>query len=340
MSDERSRIDAGRASGRYASVPVDSVAVDVQLDAPTKKAVLSNVVDCVFTIIVMGFGVAIVQGVATAANLGWIDKGGLTFVLSMGCPCIIMAQFISPAAVVVRAVSTMDAENLPTQVFQSQAVCNVLGISYAVQIHNLAVLSANMVGLSCQLVYLACATYIKDEDARWLFWFVRMAAILNGALYVFTMVSSIRILGHLITVFNIVLFASPLTKVAHILHTRSADSLPLAMTCIGFLSNGVWTLYSMMIEDMVVLLPSLLGFLLSSFQVLLIAWCRDLLPFDLAFLEMFVGPESPDAVGMTPRATMADIVEEDEGSPLVASMESGFGVPLVEVVPVDDVALV
>ncbi|CAK0898290.1 unnamed protein product [Prorocentrum cordatum] len=224
----------------------------------------------------MGFGVAIIHGTASAAHLGLIDRGRLTFVLSLSCPLIIVAQFLSPAAVVAEAVSEMDAQNLPTQVFKSQAACNILGVSYGVQIRNHAVLVSNMVGLSCQVLYLACATYVRDEDsARWGCWCLQMIVVLNCSLYVLIQVSPIRILGHLITVFNVVLFASPLTRVAQILRSKSASSLPIAMTCVGLLSNCVWSLYALLIEDPVVFLPSILGFLLSSFQVLLISgWTR------------------------------------------------------------------
>merc|ERR1719158_2393476 len=84
--------------------------------------------------------------------------------------------------------------------------------------------------------------------------------------------------------FNLVLFASPLTKLGEILRTRNSTSLPIAMTTMFFSSNAMWTIYGHLIEDMVVHLSSVLGFILSTFQLLVIAWCRHLLPFDLGFL--------------------------------------------------------
>lgn len=46
----------------------------------------------------------------------------------------------------------------------------------------------------------------------------------------------------------------------------------------------MWTLYGHFIEDIVVHLSSVLGFILSTFQLLVIAWCRHVLPFDLGWL--------------------------------------------------------
>merc|ERR1719261_2358796 len=56
------------------------------------------------------------------------------------------------------------------------------------------------------------------------------------------------------------------------------------MTVVSFLSNALWSLYGCLIKDMVVTLPSVLGYLLCGFQVLLLLWCHSKLPFDLGFL--------------------------------------------------------
>merc|ERR1719188_812654 len=195
-----------------------------------------------------------------------------------------MVQYVSPTLVVLEAISKMSAQNLPLQVFQSQAICNILGISYGIQIHNSAVLVTNLFGLGRQSLYLASDHYIRSSNVQWPWLVTRMAVSYNIGLYFFSEVSSITMLGHMITIFNVILFAAPLAKLGTILQTRNASSLPTAMICISVLNNGVWTLFAILLDDMVLLLPSVLGYMLSAFQVLVILWCQGFLAWDLAFL--------------------------------------------------------
>jgi hypothetical protein len=81
-----------------------------------------------------------------------------------------------------------------------------------------------------------------------------------------------------------------------------------------------------MIEDVVVLLPSVLGYVLSSFQVLVILWCRGLLPWELGFLLL---PCGPAAAG---EAVKADSVKAEEMEAMlstkVAPLDKQKGSPL------------
>mmetsp|Transcript_74011 Transcript_74011/g.239272 ORF Transcript_74011/g.239272 Transcript_74011/m.239272 type:complete len:322 (-) Transcript_74011:121-1086(-) len=242
------------------------------------------VVDFVLTISTIAVGVGLIFGVAQLTWEGLIDKQTFTTILSIACPLVTMVQFVSPTPVVMDAIRKMSSSSLPTPVFQSQAACNILGLAYGIQIANGAVLITNMFGLGCQILYLASDHYVRSPNSGWLFFAVKLCVLFDLGLYVFATVAPINTLGHTITVFNIILFAVPLTKLGSILRTRNASSLPTAMTCISVVNNAVWSLFGLMIEDIVVLFPSVLGFCLSSFQVLVILWCQGSLPFDLGFL--------------------------------------------------------
>jgi hypothetical protein len=245
---------------------------------------LSSLRDLVLTAVSVAIGVVILYAIANLALAGVIDMEKLLLGLSICCPGVTMVQFISPIPVVLEAVSKMSVANLPVQVFQSQAICNILGISYGIQIHNPAVLVTNLFGLGCQTMYLASDHYVRSSNTQWI-WFVACGiCIFNSGLYFFAQVSSITMLGHMITLFNVILFAAPLAKLGTILRTRSAASLPAAMIYISVLNNGSWTLFALLLDDMVLLLPSVLGYLLSAFQVLVILWCRGILAWDLSFL--------------------------------------------------------
>lgn len=218
------------------------------------------------------------------AEAGIVGKSKLKTVLSLLCPMITMTQFISPTPVVLDALRKMDVQNLPVPVFQSQSACNIFGLSYGIRIQNQVVLASNLFGLGCQISFLASNHYVQAGNDQWMGFATKLVISFNVMLYTCTQLISLNVLGQITTAVNVILFAAPLAKLGVILKTRNATSLPTAMTSISCLSNAVWTLYALLIDDLIVLLPSLLGFILSFFQVLVLLWCFHLLPFDLGFL--------------------------------------------------------
>lgn len=252
--------------------------------AKAKAGGLLAFVDFVLTASSLGISAGIIFGIAGLTDLGILDAEMLTSLLSLVCPLVTMIQFVSPVPVVVDAVRKLDGQDLPIPVFQSQTLCNILGLSYSIQVRNTTILFTNLFGLACQIIFLACARLASSAKGGWLMYGVQLTVLLNVGLYICAAILPINILGHTITLFNIVLFAAPLAKLGSILRTRSATSLPTAMIVISAVNNALWTLYGILIQDMVVLLPSILGFLLSGFQVLVLLWCHHQLPFDLAFL--------------------------------------------------------
>jgi len=271
-----------------------------------------DVVDFALTVSTIAVGAGAIYSIASLTERGWVDKDRLTMSLSIACPLVTMVQYVSPGPVVLDALRKNNASNLPTPVFQSQAACNILGIAYGIQITNAAVLVTNMFGLACQILFLASEHYVRSPSAGWLYFSFKLLAMFDSFLYVFATIAPINILGHTITLFNIILFAVPLTKLGVILKTKNASSLPTAMTFISVANNFTWSLYALMIQDVVVLLPSVLGFMLSLFQVLVILWCQGVLPFGLGFL-LLPCRESGDVLpSVTPRKS-PDGSEDEKG---------------------------
>lgn len=246
--------------------------------------ILVAVIDTLLTISTLAIGFGCIYGVATLALMGLINKDSLKICLSVSCPLITMTALVSPIPVVLDAVQALNAQNLPLQVFQSQAACNILGICYGIQITNPAVLVTNVFGLGMQILYMSGDHYVRNSNTDWAPFALKLSLVFNLGVFVFASHTPVNVLGHFITIFNIVLYAVPLAKLGSILRTRNASSLPTTMICVNVLNNAVWALYALLIEDMVVLLPSVLGFLLSSFQVLVILWCNNGLPYDLSYL--------------------------------------------------------
>lgn len=241
-------------------------------------------VDFVLTVSSLVLGLGTLFGIAALADMGVIDGSRLKIFMSFVCPMVTMTQFISPIPVVLEALRKLDAQHLPTPVFQSQSACNILSCAYAIRIQNTVILASNLFGLGCQIFFLASNHYVLAANGQWTGFAIKLQVLCCIGLYVCAEVVSLNMLGQIITLFNVVLFAAPLAKLSAILKSRNATSLPTAMTVVSAINNGLWTVYALLIKDMVVLLPSILGFLLCFFQVMVLLWCYKLLPFDLGFL--------------------------------------------------------
>ncbi|CAE7446774.1 swt-1 [Symbiodinium natans] len=246
-----------------------------------------------------------------------IDPGQLwqvlTLSLSLACPLITIMSYVAPTGMVLEAVRRMKASHLPMVVFKAQAACNVLSIGYGLQIANAAVLMTNLFGLACQILFLAGEHYIRAGDAQWLPFALTTSIILNGGIVV-ARSAPINLLGQFITVFNIFLYSCPLMNLGAVLRTRNSSPFPTFMVGINVVNNALWSVYALLIEDVVVLMPSILGYACSFFQVLLILWCRNRLPFDLSFLLSLIQKTKAEMEAKTPESEPAEASDPQDAN--------------------------
>mmetsp|Transcript_52731 Transcript_52731/g.119878 ORF Transcript_52731/g.119878 Transcript_52731/m.119878 type:complete len:161 (-) Transcript_52731:220-702(-) len=92
----------------------------------------------------------------------------------------------------------------------------------------------------------------------------------------------LSLLGLLMIAVNLLLFSAPLAEVGKVLRTKDASPLPFAIVSASMVNNAMWSIYGVMIRNNAVMIPSVVGYLLAGFQLLLVAWCRDYLPLDLS----------------------------------------------------------
>jgi len=263
-------------------------------------------VDFALTITCVACGVGALYGIVVLADWGIINRRLLIGALSVLCPFVNCTQYISPAPVVLECLRKRDVSNLPSQVFLSQAACNILALAYAIRMQNYVVLASNSFGLACQILYLASDHYVRHSNGRWLMFSLKFSTAFNVGLYICAAVIPMTALGQTTTLLTVVLFASPLSKIGIILRTGNASSLPKVMTTMATLNNAFWTLYGMLIADVFLLVPSILGFMLSWFQVLVLLWAAGKLPFDLSYLLLLCRSKT----GSSPKADALQEMED------------------------------
>lgn len=88
---------------------------------------------------------------------------------------------------------------------------------------------------------------------------------------------------------NVYLCLTPLASVGEILRTRDRTKLSFLYCAVLTVVNGCWTLFGLILEDLVIFLPSLAGYLLCLFQLEIVLWTRGIFPADMTFLLYLFG---------------------------------------------------
>lgn len=78
-----------------------------------------------------------------------------------------------------------------------------------------------------------------------------------------------RAIGIIAIVCGFALYASPFATIAHVLRSRSAESIPIGMVLVGTLSNAVWVLYGVLVQDQIIMIPTIVNTCLCVLQLLL-----------------------------------------------------------------------
>lgn len=79
----------------------------------------------------------------------------------------------------------------------------------------------------------------------------------------------VNVLGYLAVAMNFFLYSAPLEKVARVISTKSAESIPILMSCMIFANTTLWFISGVVTGDMFLLVPNAAGMVLSSIQIVL-----------------------------------------------------------------------
>ncbi|KAG7552689.1 SWEET sugar transporter [Arabidopsis thaliana x Arabidopsis arenosa] len=75
--------------------------------------------------------------------------------------------------------------------------------------------------------------------------------------------------GIVCCVFNVMMYASPLSVMKMVIKTKSVEFMPFWLSVAGFLNAGVWTIYALMPFDPFMAIPNGIGSLFGLAQLIL-----------------------------------------------------------------------
>eukprot|EP00927_Polykrikos_kofoidii_P032506 TRINITY_DN27678_c0_g1_i1.p1 TRINITY_DN27678_c0_g1~~TRINITY_DN27678_c0_g1_i1.p1 ORF type:complete len:307 (+),score=31.86 TRINITY_DN27678_c0_g1_i1:132-1052(+) len=266
--------------------------------------------DFVMTVTVLLASLLALHAVISIADTEYLSKRDALVALSWLGPLVTILGFISSLPFIWDAVWRPEAnQDFPAIGFRLQALVNALCICIGLEILNSTVVLVNMFGLGMQVLYLACLHYVRFPNSKWLRFTLRHAALSCGIILL-TSCFELYVVGNAMFFANILLtILPPFLKLGPCLRTRGAVmSFSLWLSVFNVGNNGVWTMYAVLTNDVLLLMPCVCGYLICVLQILVVYWCAGSLPFDLSFI-LFCYGQGPRTVTKLAHEEASTVVE-------------------------------
>ena len=224
--------------------------------------------------------------------------------LAVICPLLSILSYMSPITAVLSMIRNSDVSTFPIAVIMAQAAQNVACAAYGIQIRDDPFFISSAVGLVFQLIWLTAYFTIarrRPRGTQWLYGIhpivasVGMTLCMVVVVYALT-IARIDVVGTISCGMTLLLCISPLATLGVVVRSRNSASIPIPMSLIMLLSNIAWGIYGILLKDNFIILPSLLGVIITLFQLIVTAWCNGLLFYDLTFLQDLFGTAAYQSV--------------------------------------------
>ncbi|CAH8360266.1 unnamed protein product [Eruca vesicaria subsp. sativa] len=147
-----------------------------------------------------------------------------------------------------------------------------------VQPDSLLVITINGAGLVMELVYVIIFFIFATSPVRKRITIAMAIEVIFMAVVVFctlyflhTTKQRSMLVGILCIIFNIIMYASPLTVMALVIKTKSVKYMPFFLSLANFMNGAIWIVYACLKFDLYILIPNALGCLSGTIQFILYA---------------------------------------------------------------------
>ncbi|KAL0845464.1 hypothetical protein Bca101_018710 [Brassica carinata] len=195
---------------------------------------------------------------------------------------IALCLFLSPTPTFVQIVKKKSTEEYSSIPYLATLINCFVWVLYGlpmVRPDNTPVLTINGAGIiievvfitiffvfcGCQKQRLVIAAVLAGETI-----FVAVLAVLVFTLQHTTKERSMSV-GILCCVFNVMMYASPLSVMKMVIKTKSVEFMPFWLSLAAFLNAGVWTVYALMPFDPFIAIPNGIGCVIGLAQLILYA---------------------------------------------------------------------
>ncbi|KAK7353325.1 hypothetical protein VNO80_18770 [Phaseolus coccineus] len=144
---------------------------------------------------------------------------------------------------------------------------------------NFPIVTVNGVGIVLELSYVLIYFWFASSKGK-----VKVALTAIPVVLVFCIIAAVSafafhdsrhrklLVGSIGLVVSVTLYGSPLVAMKKVIQTKSVEFMPLTLSLCSFFSSTLWLIYGLLIRDIFVAGPSVLGTPLSILQLVL--YCR------------------------------------------------------------------
>ncbi|XVE62653.1 hypothetical protein DITRI_Ditri06bG0136200 [Diplodiscus trichospermus] len=138
------------------------------------------------------------------------------------------------------------------------------------------IISINSIGCAIEIIYLAL--YILYAPKREKVFTVKWVILFNLGGFCLIMILAnlfpgrskrVTVMGWICAVYNVAVFASPLSIMRHVIRTKSVEHMPFFLSLFLTLCATMWFFYGIFVKDFFIALPNVLGFLFGIVQMIL-----------------------------------------------------------------------
>nr|XP_015929099.1 sugar transporter SWEET1 isoform X2 [Parasteatoda tepidariorum] len=160
--------------------------------------------------------------------------------------------------------STSNVSVLP---FLAAFICSSLWLFYSIFTRDSTLQVVNSVAAFLQLSYVFCF-YVNTSFKKTTFQkvFTTFACLIISYLYSFHVVEAEKgkaLMGYLASMGSILASAAPLASVSDVIKSQSSESLPFPIIFSTFIVQALWCIYGILVHDMFIQVPNLIGALIS-----------------------------------------------------------------------------
>ncbi|KAL0673683.1 hypothetical protein Bca4012_001664 [Brassica carinata] len=153
----------------------------------------------------------------------------------------------------------------------------MLWIYYAMIKTNVVIMiTINAVSLVIQIFYISFYLFYapKKEKTLTVKFVLFVDVFASGFIFFLTYFllhgqKRVQILGYICMVFSLCVFVAPLGIIRKVIKTRSAEFMPFGLSFFLTLSAVMWFFYGLLLKDMNIALPNVLGFIFGVLQMIL-----------------------------------------------------------------------
>ncbi|XWS37466.1 hypothetical protein CRYUN_Cryun19dG0045400 [Craigia yunnanensis] len=189
--------------------------------------------------------------------------------------------FLSPVPTFVKIWKAKSVQEFKPDPYVATVLNCMMWVFYGLPIvhpDSLLIITINGIGLFIELIYVTIFLIFSQGKKRRKILIYLLIEVIFMAIVIFITLFFLHtterrsmFIGIMAVIFNIGMYASPLTVMRMVIQTKSVKYMPFSLSLFNFLNGVIWVIYAILIFDPYVLIPNGLGSLSGLVQLILYA---------------------------------------------------------------------